>query len=302
MQASLPAKTSLWQRNSIRRSVILTVVVVPFLALIYAIRTLWMRAVHPVDLIMLAVMYVLVVLGIGMGLHRMLTHRSFQANPVIKFILLVLGSMSLEGPVIGWAATHTKHHALADREGDPHSPLEGFAHAHVGWLFRDTKSDADPAIYCKHLLNDRLVVFVNNTFFLWVALSLAIPFAIDGWTGLLWAGLVRIFLVHHVTWSVNSICHTFGRREYQTKDESRNEWIIGMLALGEGWHNNHHAFPRSAFHGLRWWQFDVSGYLIRLLERLKLVRDVYRVTPTMLARNSARNAKLAPALEEDIVA
>ena len=134
------------------------------------------------------------------------------------------------------------------------------------------------------------MVFVNRTFLLWVVLSLGIPLVIGGWTGLLWGGLVRIFLQHHVTFSVNSVCHTFGKREFETNDRSRNEWIVGLLAFGEGWHNNHHAFPRSAFHGLHWWQFDFSGYVIWTLERLGLVHDVYRVPPDLLIRDSSRKA------------
>jgi stearoyl-CoA desaturase (delta-9 desaturase) len=229
-------------------------------------------------------MYVLVALGITIGYHRMLTHRSFNPHPVVKFIFLVLGSMALEGAAVEWTATHTKHHAHSDKEGDPHSPVEGFFHAHVGWLFKDRQ--ASPEIYCKHLLNDKLVMFVSRTFLVWVAISLLIPFAIGGWSGLLWGGLVRIFLAHHITWSVNSVCHTFGKREFQTNDASRNEWVVGLLGMGEGWHNNHHAFPRSAFHGLHWWQFDLSGYIIWTLERMGLVKDVYRVSPEQMARRS----------------
>jgi stearoyl-CoA desaturase (delta-9 desaturase) len=212
----------------------------------------------------------------------MLTHRSFQPHPVVKFIFLVLGSMAVEGPALEWAATHIKHHAHSDREGDPHSPVEGFWHAHMGWMFN--RSFADPNVYCRNLVKDPIVIFVSRTFIFWVILSLAIPFAIGGWTGLLWGGLVRIFITHHITWSVNSVCHTFGKREFDTRDQSRNEWIVGLLGLGEGWHNNHHAFPRSAFHGLHWWQFDLSGYVIWTLERVGLVRDVYRVTPAMRTR------------------
>jgi stearoyl-CoA desaturase (delta-9 desaturase) len=261
---------------------VLVAVVAPLIATIYAICSLWERAVNWLDLALLLSLYTLTALGITIGFHRMLTHRSFRPHPVVKFILLVLGSMALEGPALEWAATHVKHHAQSDREGDPHSPVEGFFHAHVGWLFKDRM--ADPDIYCKNLVKDPIVVFVSQTFFLWVALSLLIPFALGGWTGLLWGGLVRIFLAHHVTWSVNSICHTFGKRDFETPDQSRNEWIIGLLAFGEGWHNNHHAFPRSAFHGLRWWQFDLSGYIIRALERMGLVHDVYRIPPEMLAK------------------
>jgi stearoyl-CoA desaturase (delta-9 desaturase) len=183
--------------------------------------------------------------------------------------------MALEGHPLEWAATHIKHHAHADRDGDPHSPVEGLFHAHLGWIFR--KEAEDPNVYCRHLINDPIIVFVSRTVVLWGVLGFAIPFVLGGWTGLLWGGFVRLFFVHHMTWSVNSICHTFGKRQFETNDRSRNEWAIGLLAFGEGWHNNHHAFPRSAFHGLRWWQFDFSGYLIRLFEVLGLARDVYRV-------------------------
>ena len=257
------------------RYVVLIFVVVPFLATLFAIWLLWQRAVHWSDLTLLVGGYTLVILGVGMGFHRMLTHRSFRPHPVVKVLLLLLGSMALEGPALEWAATHLKHHAHADQEGDPHSPAEGLFHAHIGWVLREFSND--PQIYCPRLMTDPIVRFMSRTFALWVVLSLVIPFALGGWSGLLWGGLVRIFLVHHVTWSVNSICHTFGRRAFETRDRSHNEWIVGLLAFGEGWHNNHHAFPRSAFHGLHWWQVDLSGSLIWLLERLGLVREVYRV-------------------------
>jgi stearoyl-CoA desaturase (delta-9 desaturase) len=268
------------------KGVVLTVVILPLLATVFAIVLLWQRAVHVSDLMLLTVMYSLVALGVTVGFHRMLTHRSFRPNPVVKFVLLVLGSMSLEGPALDWAAIHIKHHAHSDREGDPHSPLEGFFHAHIGWMFGD--GTIDPNVYCRNLVKDPMVVFVSRTFVLWVVLSLVIPFAIGGWTGLLWAGLVRIFLTHHVTWSVNSVCHTFGKREFATNDRSHNEWVVGLLGFGEGWHNNHHAFPRSAFHGLHWWQFDLSGYVIWTLERLGLAKEVYRIPAALLARRSTR--------------
>jgi stearoyl-CoA desaturase (Delta-9 desaturase) len=276
-------------KSVLYKTLVLIVVVGPLLATVYAISLLWQRAVHPGDIALLLSMYAVTGMGITIGFHRMLTHRSFRPNPVIKFLLLVFGSMALEGPALQWAATHTKHHAQSDREGDPHSPIEGFFHAHIGWMFKDR--EADPTIYARHLTNDRMVVFVSNTFFVWVALSLLIPFLLGGWSGLLWGGLVRIFLTHHVTWSVNSVCHTFGRREFETNDMSHNEWLVGLLAFGEGWHNNHHAFPRSAFHGLHWWQVDISSYIIWTLERTGLVKDVYRVTPALMAQRSARRIK-----------
>ena len=284
--------------KTLYKAIILVVVVGPLVATVYAIALLWQRAVHPIDIALLVSMYTLTALGVTIGYHRMLTHRSFQPHPVIKFLFLVLGSMSLEGAAIEWASTHVKHHAQADKEGDPHSPVEGFFHAHVGWLFKDRM--AQPEVYARHLLKDPIVMFVSKTFFLWVGLSLLIPFLIGGWTGLLWGGLVRIFLAHHVTWSVNSVCHTFGKREFETTDQSRNEWLVGLLGFGEGWHNNHHAFPRSAFHGLHWWQFDMSGYIIWTLERIGLVKDVYRVTPEMLSRRTAKHVASVNVMSSDI--
>jgi stearoyl-CoA desaturase (Delta-9 desaturase) len=272
---------------------VLLVVFVPFLGTVLAVGLLWQRAIQSSDLALLVTMYVVTAFGLTIGFHRMLTHRSFRTGPAVKVILLVLGSMAVPGPPIEWAATHIKHHSQSDREGDPHSAKEGLFHSHIGWLFKDRF--ADPQTYCPHLLKDSSVVFVNRTFLLWVALSLAIPFVVGGWTGLLWGGLVRIFIGHHAAFSVNSICHTFGRREFETHDCSRNQWVVGLLAFGEGWHNNHHAFPRSAFHGLHWWQFDLSGYIIWTLERLGLVYDVHRVSPALLARSSSRNADLSSA-------
>jgi len=290
------------QPTKLYKAIVFVTVVVPLLATVYAIWLLWNRAVNWSDITLLLIMYSLSAFGVTVGFHRMLTHRSFKPHPIIKFILLVLGSMALEGPTLEWAATHIKHHANSDREGDPHSPVEGFFHAHVGWIFNVEK--ADPNVYCRNLVKDSMIVFIDRTFFLWAALSILIPFAIGGWHGLIWGGLVRIFLAHHVTWSVNSVCHTFGRRDFETTDQSRNEWIVGLLAFGEGWHNNHHAFPRSAFHGLRWWQFDLSGYLIWTLERFRLVKDVYRVTPEMLQRryNQTLKANARTSAIQEIVA
>jgi stearoyl-CoA desaturase (delta-9 desaturase) len=273
------------------KGMVLVAVIGPFIATLYAIYTLWNRAVHWSDMAILLGMYTCITFGVTAGFHRMLTHRSFNPHPIVKFLLLVFGSMSLEGNALEWAATHVKHHAQSDHEGDPHSPVEGFFHAHLGWLFND--KTADPNVYCRNLVKDPLVVFVSRTFFIWVLLSLLIPFALGGWTGLLWGGLVRIFLVHHVTWSVNSICHLFGRRMFETSDQSHNEWIVGLLAFGEGWHNNHHAFPRSAFHGMRWWQIDFSGYFIWTLEHLGLAKDVYRVPKDMLENRYRKNGPTA---------
>ncbi len=270
----------------VKNSLVLVVVLVPFLATAFAVVQLWERAVSWRDLALLVGLYVPISLGVTAGFHRMLTHRSFRAHPVARGVILALGSMAVEGAAIGWAANHLKHHALADKEGDPHSPLDGLLHAHLGWLFATTR--ADPEVYCRHLLNDPVVRLVDRTFALWVVLSLLVPFALGGWTGLLWGGLVRMFFVHHITWSVNSVCHTFGTRAFATTDRSRNQWLVGLLGLGEGWHNNHHAFPRSAVHGLDRWQLDVSAWLIAALEALRLASDVQRIAPAAIARKRAR--------------
>ena len=254
------------------KAAVLVVVVVPLLATVFAMRLLWQRAVNWTDVILLLVMYSLVALGVTIGFHRMLTHRSFKPHPAVKLVLLILGSMSVEGAALDWAATHIKHHAQADREGDPHSPVEGFFHSHVGWLFKDRM--ADPNVYCRYLLKDPIVVFVSRTFLLWVVVSLVIPFAIGGWTGLLWGGLVRMFLTHHVTWSVNSVCHVWGHSPFKTADHSANNFPIAIVSLGEGWHNNHHAFPASARHGLHWWQFDATYILIRAMSMVGIAWDI----------------------------
>ena len=266
----------------LRKVLVLAIVIGPFLATALAIRQLWDMAVSWRDIALLVGLYIPISLGVTAGFHRMLTHRSFRAHPAVRGMLLILGSMAIEGPAIEWAANHLKHHALADRVGDPHSPVHGLLHSHLGWLL--SHEQADPHMYCRALLKDRLVVFVHRLFPLWVAVSLIIPFALGGWTGLLWGGLVRVFFVHHVTWSVNSVCHTFGRRVFETADRSRNQWTVGLLAMGEGWHNNHHAFPRSAVHGLDSWQLDISAWLIATLERLRLASEVQRITPEALAR------------------
>ncbi len=278
----LPGSTQRWRH----RLAIVLLVTVPFGGGVTAIRLLWQHAVGWSDLALLVGLYLPASLGITVGFHRYLTHRGFRTSRPIAALLLVLGSLAVEGPALTWAATHRKHHALADQAGDPHSPQDGFFHAHIGWLFDNTH--VDELVYARDLLGDRLVVVISRLFPVWVVLSLAIPFALGGWHGLIWGGLVRILLTHHITWSVNSVCHSFGSRPFGTKDRSRNEWVVGLLALGEGWHNNHHAFPRSALHGLRWWQLDLSGLAIRGAARLGLVWEVQRVSRLELRTRLAR--------------
>jgi stearoyl-CoA desaturase (Delta-9 desaturase) len=290
------------------RVVTLVAVLVPPVGVASAMGLLWGVAARPVDLVMLAVLYTACGLGITVGYHRLFSHKAFKTTPTIRGLFAVLGSMTIQGPVTQWVTDHRKHHALSDREGDPHSPhghrdglfggLRGFVHAHMGWLVT-TKGMERGRRYGRDLYDDPVIRRIDRLYMLWVALSLGIPFAVGfavtptlagGLTGLVWGGLVRIFLFHHMTWSVNSICHTFGRRPYETEDESRNNWIIALPTFGEGWHNNHHAFPGSAIHGLGRLQVDMSWWTIRALERLGLAWDVKVPTADRLARRAAQAA------------
>ena len=258
----------------------------------------WGGALHWHDLLVLAIFYALTGLGITVGYHRLFTHRSFKTSRTVRALLAVCGSMAVEGPVIEWVATHRKHHRFSDHSGDPHSPhvdqapgwrgtLRGLGHAHVGWMFRG-KDMANPRRYAKDLLADRDLRFISSTFPLWVGVGLALPFGLGfvlsgslagALTGLLWGGLVRVLLLHHMTFSINSLCHVFGRRPFATDDESRNLVWLAPFAFGESWHNNHHAFPTSARHGLGRRQLDLGAWLITGLERCHLAWDVVRISP-----------------------
>ncbi len=262
-------------------------VVVPLIGLMVAIWGLWGWGFTWVEFFLLAAMYLATGFGITVGYHRLFTHSSFETFGFVKVVLGVLGSMSVQGPVLRWVANHRCHHNHSDETEDPHSPhrygggfwgvLAGWWHSHVGWMFE--RGPADLQRYIGDFRKDKLVQRVSRLFGLWVVLGLLIPAAAGGllsgtwfgaFLGFLWGGLVRVFLVHHVTFSINSICHLWGRRPFQCNDESRNNVLCGMLAFGEGWHNNHHAFPLSARHGLRWWEFDASFLVIRIMKGLGL--------------------------------
>ncbi len=261
-------------------------VVAPLITLGIAIYMTWNWLVSWQDMVLLGVMYLFISFGVTIGYHRYLTHAGFKANRVVKYVLAILGTMGFQGGAVSWAANHRLHHAYSDEEGDVHSPhlsknlFRGFIHAHIGWLLINQR--ADPKKWAKDLLQDEGILFIQRTALFWCALSLVVPFAIGGWSGLLWGGLVRILLTQHVTFSVNSVCHIFGNRAFETKDKSTNNWLVGLLGMGEGGHNTHHASPRSARHGIRWWHFDTSWKVIRLLERLGLARDVYDLDPVGL--------------------
>lgn len=235
--------------------ILLALVWLPIFGLISAIVLLWNHYVTWVDVALLLTFFTLCGFGITLGYHRMLTHKSFQAHPWLKTFLLICGSMAMQGPALHWAATHIQHHANSDEEEDPHSPLKSLWHAHAGWILDNFKPDIQR--YAPALLKDPIIVAINNTWWLWVFTGLLIPTAIGAiaavffgksillgaFGGLVWGGFVRLFVNQHITWSVNSICHTFGKRSFETTDASRNNWLFGLLAMGEGWHNNHHAFP-----------------------------------------------------------
>jgi stearoyl-CoA desaturase (Delta-9 desaturase) len=287
------------------KAVNLGAVVVPFAATILAVVLLWNSFVSPADLAIAAVMYLLTAVGITVGFHRLLTHRSFQTAKPVEYAFAVLGSMAVQGPTIAWVADHRKHHAHTDEEGDPHSPhvapdggvrgvLSGLWHAHTGWLM-STQGRADWKKYAPDLYEDRGMRAISRRFVPLVLLSLAIP-AIAGYlvtgtalgalTGLLWGGLVRIFFVHHVTWSVNSVCHFLGRRRFDTDDRSTNVFWLAIPSLGESWHHNHHAFPRSAVHGLKRWEPDPSALIIAAMEKIGLAKNVIRISPERQAERS----------------
>jgi stearoyl-CoA desaturase (delta-9 desaturase) len=257
------------------------------------------------DLLILALSYMVIGSGITVGFHRLLTHRSFRCHRVVRMGFAALGSAAAEGPVIDWVATHRKHHQFSDVDGDPHSPhvghgtgwrgaVSGLVHAHVGWVFRDMEV-ADEQRYAKDLLADPLIRFVDRTFVLWVVAGLAAAFGLGvlltgtvkgGLVALLWGGAARIFFMHHATFSINSLCHYFGRHDYDTGDESRNLAWLAIPTWGEAWHNNHHAFPTSYRHGLKRWQLDPSAAIIRLMEMTGMAWDVVRVDPTRRERKA----------------
>jgi stearoyl-CoA desaturase (Delta-9 desaturase) len=283
-----------------RRDRIITgvVTVAPVLSLLFVAWQLWDKLLGWNDIFDFLLLYLLTGLGVTVGLHRLLTHRAFKSGRVVRVTFAILGSAAIEGPVISWVADHRKHHRFSDKLGDPHSPhvehgqgwggaIRGLLHAHVGWLFIHTDR-ASRRRYAPDLVADPLVSWVDRTFLVWAIGGLVAAFGLgwlfggtlrDGLTGLLWGGAVRMLVLHHVTYSINSLCHFFGRRRFDTGDESRNLAWLAPLSLGEAWHNNHHAFPTSAEHGLRRWELDPSALVIRGLERAGLAWDVVRISP-----------------------
>ena len=278
-----------------------TFVIVPFIAFLAAIPVVWGWGMGWTDVILMVVFYCVGVAGVTVGFHRLFTHGSFKANRPLRDVLAIAGSFAIEGPVIRWVADHRRHHAHSDRDGDPHSPwrygtstralAKGLAYAHIGWMFDEEHTNREK--YAPDLLADRDLNWISKTFGMWTVVSLLLPPLIGGlvsmsWTGALtaffWGSLVRTFVVHHVTWSINSICHTVGERPFQARDKSTNFWPLAILSFGESWHNMHHADPTAARHGVLRGQLDMSARIIWFFEKLGWATDVRWPKPERLEK------------------
>jgi stearoyl-CoA desaturase (Delta-9 desaturase) len=278
-----------------------TFVVIPFLAVLAAVPVAWGWGLGWTDVVLSLIFYVISGLGITVGYHRHFTHGSFKANRPVKIALAIAGGLAIEGPLIRWVADHRRHHAFSDREGDPHSPwrygdttsalLKGLFFAHIGWMF-DTEH-TNRQRFAPDLLKDRDLLRIDRLFFVWVIVSVFGPALLGGlltwsWAGalsaLFWASLVRVCVLHHVTWSINSICHTIGERPFAVRDKSSNFWPLAIASFGESWHNMHHADPTAARHGVLKGQVDISARVIWMLEKLGWARDVRWPKPERLAR------------------
>jgi len=308
----LPAPVRGVERPSVRnmrlqKGGVLFITLVPLAGVVGAIIAMWGWGVTWLDLGLMFGMYVITGLGITVGYHRLLTHKSFDAPPWLRATWAAMGSMAVQGSPIDWVATHRRHHAFSDQYGDPHSPhvdgagglpglLRGLWHSHVGWLWRPSGTLAQ--VWAPDLLEEPKLVAVNRRFVHLIVASFAfspvLAFIVTGGsfkaalTALLWGSLVRVFLLHHVTWAINSVCHVFGTKPYDSHDESRNNAVMGILAFGEGWHNAHHAFPASARHGLRWWEFDTSWLVIRAMSWVGLARNIKLPSTNQIQRRMVK--------------
>jgi stearoyl-CoA desaturase (delta-9 desaturase) len=278
----------------------LAIAALPFVSVGLAFFVALRFGVSLLDLGLLLGMFVATILGISAGYHRLFSHRSFEAAKPIRIVLGVLGSMAAQGSISYWVSNHRRHHHYADRPGDIHSPyydgrrklgkLEGFWHAHMGWTFAHQLTN--PMTFARDLYQDRAIAWVNQLYLSWVLLGLLIPFVVGviwtgswfgGFTAFLWGGLVRLFLSYHFVNGIDSVTHIFGSRPFENRDESTNNVWMVLPTLGEGWHNNHHAFPGSAMFGLHWWQIDIGGIFIRALEKIGWVWNVQVPTPNAIA-------------------
>jgi len=295
------------RRSSGEAALVYVFTVVPMLALAAAVPLAWGWGLSWLDVGLAVGFYLVSGFGVTVGFHRYFTHRAFKANRGLRNGLAVAGSLALQGDVITWVADHRRHHAFADKDGDPHSPwlygatpaglAKGFLHAHLGWLFRRTRTNASR--FAPDLIADRDIVRISRLFPLWTVISLLAPAVLGGlltmsWWGALtaffWAGLVRVAVLHHVTWSINSICHMIGERPFATRDKATNVWPLAILSMGESWHNLHHADPTCARHGVQRGQIDMSARVIWVLQKLGWADDVRWPTPARLARLTANRA------------
>jgi stearoyl-CoA desaturase (delta-9 desaturase) len=265
-------------------------IAVPFAGLIVAVPVLWGWGIGWREALIAIAMYLITGHGITVGFHRCFTHKAFRAKRWVQVTMAIAGSMAIQGPVVRWVADHRKHHRFSDRSGDPHSPwrygsnatalVRGFWHSHIGWLFDDQTSQQK---FAPDLCGDPIISGISRSFPLWVALSILIPPVVGGlwgwsWQAAFWAffwgSLVRVALLHHVTFAINSVCHITGLRPFKTSDESRNVWWLAVPSMGEAWHNFHHAAPGSARHGVKRFQIDTGAMVIRAMEHLRWVQNV----------------------------
>jgi stearoyl-CoA desaturase (Delta-9 desaturase) len=303
-----PEKYSLILRR-VQRIHAVSIFVIPLLGTIVAIGLIPIFGVSLTDIIILAILYLMTMVGGSVGLHRLLSHKSFQTTTAIRILLVVFGCMTAQGTPLYWASNHRRHHQFSDQYGDPHSPyikdeqplglLRGFWHSHTGWSF--DHAITNPYANCKDLLSDPVIMKINRLYFFWLFLGLLLPTLIGGvisrswggaFTALLWGGFVRIFMSYHFTCSINSVAHMWGDQPFRTREHSRNVLWLALPTVGEAWHNNHHAFVGSPFFGLYWWQVDIGGMFVFLLEQCGLAWDVKRPTKDMLKRASRQSVNL----------
>ncbi|WP_419418619.1 acyl-CoA desaturase [Legionella sp. D16C41] len=282
-----------------------SIIFIPFIIFLYSIFSGMLFKIGMLTLILLILCYCATVIGVTVGFHRLLTHRSFKTNRITKFILICLGCMSYEGPPLFWVAAHRRHHKYTEEEADPHSPLKegkfklmGLIHAHMGWMLNHKVENWN--YYVRDLVEDKDIRFINRHYSVIALSGLLIPGIINGLLYLSWygfiegiviCGIVRVFLQQHVTWAINSVCHVWGTKDFQSSDNSKNNWLFAILALGEGWHNSHHAFPSSAKHGLKKGQIDFSYGVIKILSYIGVVWDIKTPNPLQLSAKRICNKK-----------
>ena len=293
------------RKSVLEQSLVIAFMIIPVVALVAAVMLTWGWGITLLDVVIATIAYFGTGLGVTVGFHRHFTHKSFKATRPMKVALAITGSLAFQGSIVSWVADHRRHHAFSDKEGDPHSPwlfgtspgalARGFWHAHLGWILDRDLTNQER--FAPDLLADRDVAAVDRQFVLLTVVSLGVPALLGGllswswWgalTAFLWGGLVRVGLLHHVTWSINSICHMAGRRPFGTRDRSANVWWLAVLSFGESWHNLHHADPTCARHGVKRGQIDMSARLIWLFEKFGWVHSVRWPTPQRLERLARR--------------